>query len=560
MAVYKTNLSDNTAVDGLGIVVPDASWLMVDGLGAMDSAYINTVESLYYGGATIVNQTPTMIEGYAWGLDHFVVTGNIKADLAGTYNALTYTPDGTGELIEMQGNLEVKLGDRPKLSGSFHTFNYESSALDMLLKGKFGVSAESFTINEFNVTYDDGSSDPSLMMAYKGKVTFSENGIKGTINSLTLNLDGQYIEVSGMKLSAAVLYSSSLSTLLPTILSRNDTITGTGVDGQILDGYGGNDTIIGGEGDDTLIGGAGNDLLNGGMGNDSMEGGTGNDTYVGSAGDSFSEAGGSGTDTIQTDATHTLGEGFEHLILTGSGNINGTGNGLNNNITGNIGNNLLIGAAGVDNLAGGGGDDTYEVNLIQKGRSIKIEDKITEGVSAGTDMLDLTSSTIALSKAATLTLAANFEGLDASGTGATWLNLTGNTLDNTIVGNDAANAINGATGNDTLTGGLGNDQFVFSTALNASTNVDAIEDFTIGADLLVLDNDIFKALGAPGALTLGFLGFGAAAADADDRLVYDGATGHLYYDADDNGVGAQIQFAQLDSGLALTEANFTIIN
>jgi Ca2+-binding RTX toxin-like protein len=44
--------------------------------------------------------------------------------------------------------------------------------------------------------------------------------------------------------------------------------------------------------------------------------------------------------------------------LTGSANINGTGNALNNVITGNSGNNVLDGGAGNDTLDGGAGNDT----------------------------------------------------------------------------------------------------------------------------------------------------------------------------------------------------------
>ncbi len=42
----------------------------------------------------------------------------------------------------------------------------------------------------------------------------------------------------------------------------------------------------------------------------------------------------------------------------GTDNLNGTGNGLNNQITGNSGNNSLNGAAGIDTLIGGAGNDT----------------------------------------------------------------------------------------------------------------------------------------------------------------------------------------------------------
>ena len=42
----------------------------------------------------------------------------------------------------------------------------------------------------------------------------------------------------------------------------------------------------------------------------------------------------------------------ENLTLLGTGNINGTGNALNNVITGNAGTNVLNGGAGADNMRG----------------------------------------------------------------------------------------------------------------------------------------------------------------------------------------------------------------
>ena len=40
---------------------------------------------------------------------------------------------------------------------------------------------------------------------------------------------------------------------------------------------------------------------------------------------------------------------------------------------------------------------------------------------------------------------------------------------------------------------------------------------------------------------------GTAAADAGDRIIYDAATGNLYYDSDGTGAVAQVLFATLDN-------------
>ena len=147
----------------------------------------------------------------------------------------------------------------------------------------------------------------------------------------------------------------------------NDTLSGdSGAD--VISGGFGRDEIYGGAGadyldgngdDDTIDGGAGNDTLAGGYGSDLLTGGAGNDTYiVETVGDRVVEAANGGTDRVQTSIAWTLGTNLENLVLAGSGNLNGTGNALANNLLGNAGKNMLNGAAGNDTLAGGGGNDT----------------------------------------------------------------------------------------------------------------------------------------------------------------------------------------------------------
>ncbi len=58
---------------------------------------------------------------------------------------------------------------------------------------------------------------------------------------------------------------------------------------------------------------------------------------VNHAGDVVVEANGQGTDTVLSSVTYTLPNNVENLTLTGTGNINGTGNELANVLIGNSG-------------------------------------------------------------------------------------------------------------------------------------------------------------------------------------------------------------------------------
>jgi Ca2+-binding RTX toxin-like protein len=299
----------------------------------------------------------------------------------------------------------------------------------------------------------------------------------------------------------------------------------------------------------TLTGNTGNNTLDGGAGIDTMAGGAGNDTYtVDNAADVTTEAASAGTDTVISSISWTLATNLEKLTLSGSAHINATGNTVANVLTGNDGNNVLSGAAGADSMAGGLGNDTYVVDVAT--------DVVTEGLSAGIDLVQA---------AVTYTLGANLENLTLTGTTA--INGTGNGLDNILTGNSGKNILTGGTGNDTLAGGLGNDTLdggvgsdliIFNTALG-TTNVDTIQNYSVVDDTMQLLRTSFSALPGTGAGTLTAAAFwtGTAAHDADDRIVYDSASGKLWYDADGTGATAAVQFAVL-VGLVgtLTSADF----
>ncbi len=197
-------------------------------------------------------------------------------------------------------------------------------------------------------------------------------------------------------------------------------------------------TLIGNSGINTLTGGEGNDWLDGGAGNDILIGGAGDDTYVAQSGDQIIENDGEGEDTVRASFSYTLGATLEKLTLSGTANLSGTGNALDNTLTGNNGNNTLDGKAGADTLIGGLGNDTYLVD--------DAGDQILENSDEG---IDLVKSSVSH------TLVANVENLTLSGTDA--IDGTGNELDNIIIGNTVANTLSGLGGNDSLNGGAGAD-------------------------------------------------------------------------------------------------------
>jgi len=197
-----------------------------------------------------------------------------------------------------------------------------------------------------------------------------------------------------------------------------------------------------------ITGNTGDNLLDGGSGADTIAGSLGNDTYVvDNTGDVVIENENEGTDLVQSSTTYTLGDNIENLTLTGTANINGTGNALDNVLTGNSGSNVLVGdlgndtingGAGADTMAGGAGNDVYFVDTAG--------DVITENANEGVDTVQSLIS---------YNLGANIENLTLIGTAN--INATGNNSDNTLIGNNCNNVLSGDAGNDYENGGAGMD-------------------------------------------------------------------------------------------------------
>ena len=293
---------------------------------------------------------------------------------------------------------------------------------------------------------------------------------------------------------------------------ENLTLTGTGASAGIGNAL-----------NNQLTGNSGANLLDGGTGADTLLGGAGDDLYVvDHVGDTVVEQAGEGTlDAVTSSVSYSLSANVEHLVLTGSVAINGTGNELDNVLTGNSAVNVLTGLAGHDTYvigagdtvveAAGGGTDTV-ISTLSHSLSANVEHLTLVGFSTASGMgntldnvlnglLNLGGNTLSggagrdtyivgagdtvveasnggtdrVESGLTATLGAHVENLTLTGSAA--INGTGNGLDNVLVGNSAAN---------TLTGGTGNDTFVFQRGHGQ----DLVQDNSGAADKLLYDAGI----------------------------------------------------------------------
>jgi Ca2+-binding RTX toxin-like protein len=290
--------------------------------------------------------------------------------------------------------------------------------------------------------------------------------------------------------------------------------TGTAT-GQGTDTLRNIENVVGSSLDDTITGNAGNNVIDGGLGNDTIDGGAGintaafnhvaqavtvdlskgtatgqgtdtlrniqnvigssrNDTIIGSAGNNVID-GGAGTDTVSfagVAAAVTVnlvtgtatGQGSDTLL-----NIeNVTGSSLNDTITGNAGNNVIDGGVGIDTVRFDGVAAAVTVNLVTgtatgQGNDSLLNIENVTGSSLNDTIIGSTGSNVIDGGAGIDTV--RFNGVaaavtvdlvkgTATGQGTDTLrnieNVTGSNLNDTITGNAGDNVIDGGAGTDTV--------------------------------------------------------------------------------------------------------------
>ncbi len=473
-------------------------------VASREIVYRETVNGYAIGAATLTEGTDTA-----------VYIGN-RSDFT-----ITFRPDGRVNLVDNIGD------EGDDMLRNIEHIQFADGVLEINRKhvGTFAIDQTTPKVGQ-TLAVTTGS-----FVDYDGTTTFSRQwqhlvegvwtdipGATGDSYQVTVDYVGEALRVatsytdnrgfssSGTNQSEGVVYSDpTVPVAVPddAIVGDGDanTLTGT-ANADFMLGLGGDDVLLGLGGNDRLLGGAGDDILDGGTGADAMSGGVGDDIYVvDDAGDGVSEGAASGTDTVESSISYTLGSEVENLVLTGVAALDATGNGADNVLTGNAAANRIAGLAGDDQLFGLDGADTLSggagADLLDGGTGADtmaggLGDDIYVVDSAG-DVVDETGGDgiDSVRSSITYTLAAALENLSLIGGGA--INGTGNAGANILTGNDAANVLSGLGGNDTLVGGGGND------TLDGGAGADAMSG-GLGNDSYVVDaiGDVVDEIGGDG--------------------------------------------------------------
>lgn len=315
------------------------------------------------------------------------------------------------------------------------------------------------------------------------------------------------------------------------LMNKADTLTGSS----------GDDDMFAGGGNDTLNGKGGGDFLDGGSGKDKIDGGSGIDMLsYGSARGDANAVGGVTVDGMKGTATDAYGnkETFK--------NIEGwRGTQFADSFVGTNDDNTFDGLGGRDKFDGKKGFDIVRYHRDENNGGLA-EHGVVVDLGAGKAIDGFGKKDTLVSIEGVRGTAYNDE-------------LTGSNADNMLRGDGGSDILAGGRGNDYLIGGGDADYFVFNTALDDEDNVDTIEDFAAGEDIIQLASSIFSAIGDSLSADAFVANSTGQAQTAEHRIIYNSETGDLFYDADGSGTGARVYFAKLNGAPELDGSSFEMI-
>jgi hypothetical protein len=358
--ILGTNNSETLSVVFNGTPVSLIAGGTVTNVESVTLDLLGGVDTLNYG-STTADLTVNLATGLATG---FTAIANVENVTGGFGNDIITGNDGNNTLRGEFGNdiLDGGLG-ADRLIGGAGDDTYvvdnindtisDSSGTDTVLSSinwTLGSNLENLILTGFSNINGTGNSLQNVIVGNSGNNIL--NGGSNADNLTGVAGDDTYI-VDNVNDVVNELANEGTDTILSSVtrtleanvenltLTGNSTINGTGNDLNNI-----------------ITGNSRNNIIDGGVGADALIGGLGNDTYIiDNLGDSITETLNQGTDLVKSNVSWTLVDNLENLILTGSANINGAGNSVNNVMTGNDGDNTLSGGFGNDSLTGGLGAD-----------------------------------------------------------------------------------------------------------------------------------------------------------------------------------------------------------
>ncbi|GAB6139999.1 hypothetical protein JCM14076_07280 [Methylosoma difficile] len=393
----------------------------LDGKGGTDTLYGGSGNDTYLFGSGYSNDTiaefNNNIGTFSYGgTDQLKINGYKLTDVS------SFTQNGANLVIAFRSTNQVILQDQFSGDANDKIESIQFANGDVLTNLVFGTATNNSLAGTTGNDALNGLAGADSMAGAAGNDLYVvDNSGDGVTEATGAGTDTVLSSIS-----------FTLTANVESLVLLTGAVTGTG---NILD-----NKLFGNAAANTLSGLDGNDMLDGRGGADSLVGGKGDDTYVvDNISDTVTELTAEGTDSVSSSVSFTLSDNVENLTLTGSADINATGNSLNNALVGNDGSNVLDGGLGADSMAGGLGNDYYIVDDLGY--------TITETSTLATE-IDSVSSSVSF------VLGTNLENLTLTGTAA---NATGNSLNNVLTGNASTNALVGGAGNDTLVAGEGAD-------------------------------------------------------------------------------------------------------